>query len=351
MIKPVALHPYVAYLKEHHYSYQTFQQEEGIPIVRGFHVEDVAALDLAPWGRMGGRGTFINLSEQEADDAYVVEIAPGASLHPQRHLFEELIYVVAGRGSTTVWQPNREPAQFEWQQGSLFSIPLNASYQHFNGSGREPVLLLGVTSAPLMINLFHSREFVFANPCVFEDRFGGTREEFVRAPKWVENVPGGLIEANFIADVRAVQLNEWAERGHRMKHVYIALAANVMKVHLAEFAVGTYKKAHRHGPGAHILILDGEGYSLMWPPGERPRRFNWRPGSLVSPPAGWYHQHFNTSAKPVFHLALHRPQAVYNLNERDQIEYGREDPAIRREFEAELAANGVTSDMAAVFAR
>ncbi len=345
------VHPYVTYLKRHHYSYQAFQEEEGIPIVRGFHVEDVSKLELGRWQRMGGRGSFINLSEQEVDDGYVVEIAPGGSLEPQRHLFEELIYVLEGRGSTTIWHPGRQPAQFEWQEGSLFTVPLNCGYQHFNGSGLQRALLLSVTSAPLMINLFHNRDFIFSNPHVFEDRFGGTREEFLREANWVDNVPGGLIEANFIPDVRAVRLNEWAERGHRMKHIYIALAANVMKIHLAEFAVGTYKKAHAHGPGAHILILDGEGYSLMWPAGERPRRFNWRPGSLISPPARWYHQHFNTCPRPVFHLAFHRPQAVYNLNDRDQIEYDEEDPQIRQEFESELARNGVVSGMAEVFAR
>jgi gentisate 1,2-dioxygenase len=338
------VHPYVTYLKNHYYSYQSFQQDEGVPIVRGYAVE-AAGVELAPWKRLGGRGSFINLSEQELDDAYVVEIAPGGALEPQRHLFEEIFYVLEGRGATKVWQPGQEAAHFEWQPGSLFTIPLNTGYQHFNGSGADRALLLSVTSAPLMINLFHSRDFIFNCPYVFQDRFGGGHDEFVREPRFVEGVPGGLIEANFIPDVRGVHLAEWGDRGVGFKHVYIALASNVMKVHLAEFEVGTYKKAHAHGPGAHILILNGTGYSLMWKPGEEPQQFDWRPGSLISPPAGWFHQHFNTGPVPIFHLAFHRPQSIYSSNERGQIEYEDEDPSIRHRFETELARHGAVSRM------
>ncbi len=342
------VHPYVTYLKNHYYSYARFQEDEGIPSVRGFYVADITALELAPWERKGGRGTFINLSEQEMDDAYVCEIPPGGSLKPQRHLYEELVYVVEGRGATSVWNPGQRPLYFEWQEGSLFAIPLNAYHQHFNGDGSHRALLLGVTSAPLMINLYHNRKFIFECPYVFSDRFQGEPDEFRRDPRWLDNVPGGLWEANFIPDVRRVPMIMWEERGRALKHTYIALAANVMKVHLAEFAVGTYKKAHKHGPGAHILILNGEGYSLMWPPGAKPQRFDWRVGSLISPPAGWYHQHFNTGSEPVFHLAFHRPQSIYDASERDQIEYEDEDPEIRRLYETELARKGVRIQMPAV---
>ncbi len=339
------VHPYVTYLKNRHYSYQKFQEEEGIPVVKGYAVEDVSAVELKPWARMGGRGSFINLSEQEMDDAYVVEIEPGGNLEPQGNLFEEIVYVTRGRGATKIWQPGCDAIHFEWQQGSLFTIPLNARYQHFNGSGDEPATLLAVTSAPLMINLFHSRKFIFDCPYVFSDRFEGTYEELMRDPRFLAEVPGGLFEANFIPDVGRVAMNEWSERGFALKHVYIALAANVMKVHLAEFAVGTYKKAHMHGPGAHILILNGTGYSLMWKPGDQPQRFDWKPGSFISPPGGWYHQHFNTGPIPVFHLAFHRPQSIHSTTARDQLEYEDEDPAVRQLFEAELRRNGAESRM------
>ncbi len=329
----------VSYLNKCYYSYPRFQEEEGIPSIKGFHVENVAALELAPWKRQGGRGTFINLSEQQVDDAYVVEIAPGASLETEHHLFEEAIYVVEGRGATSVWNSGDEPVTFEWQSGSLFAIPLNAYHRHLNGDGAQRSLLLGVTSAPLMINLYRNREFIFNCPHPFRDRFGGTWAEFYRDPRWLEEVM--LWETNFIANVRDMGMAAWEEHGRDLKGAFIALAANTMKVHIAEFAVGTYKKAHRHGPGAHILILNGTGFSLMWPPGSAPQRFNWQVGSLISPPAGWYHQHFNTGPEPVFHLAFHRPASIRDRYERAEIEYEEEDPSIRQMFEEELTKSGV----------
>ena len=52
---------------------------------------------------------------------------------PQRHLFEEIIYVAKGRGATSVWQEGAGKVTFEWAQGAIFAIPLNASYIHYNG--------------------------------------------------------------------------------------------------------------------------------------------------------------------------------------------------------------------------
>ena len=74
-----------------------------VPAVRGFHIEDINRVELYPWARMGGRGVYLNLDGSEGvNDCYVCEIASGKSLEPQKHMFEELVYVVGGRGATTV---------------------------------------------------------------------------------------------------------------------------------------------------------------------------------------------------------------------------------------------------------
>jgi len=58
--------------------YQAWQRAEGLPISRGAYVADLYALEVAPWSRIGQNGAFVNRAEQEQDDAWVIEVAPGA---------------------------------------------------------------------------------------------------------------------------------------------------------------------------------------------------------------------------------------------------------------------------------
>src|SRR5205823_6461679 len=51
---------------------------------------------------------------------------------------------------------------------------------------------------------------------------------------------------------------------------HLAMARNTMACHVEQFPTGTYERAHRHGPGSTIILLDGSGFSMMWP-NEDPR--------------------------------------------------------------------------------
>jgi hypothetical protein len=149
---------------------------------------------------------------------------------------------------------------------------------------------------------------------------------------------------------------------------------NILGGHIGEWPVGVYHKAHYHGPGAILLGLKSRGYVLMWRNelgitpfqnghGEQVIRFNWKEGSVYSPGDGWLHQHFNTGAEPARHIAYHimvrsKYKVGFHHYRKDSdtntvsmkkggtmIDYEDEDPAIRREFEAALEAEGLTCQM------
>jgi oxalate decarboxylase/phosphoglucose isomerase-like protein (cupin superfamily) len=274
-------------------------------------------------------------------------------------MYEELVYVVQGRGATTVSNSAGTKVTFEWGPGSVFGIPLNASYQHFNGSGSEPARYYAVTSAPLMMNLFHNQDFIFGTDADFLDRFGGESHDFSGGGK---SYAGRIWETNFIPDVRAMKLQRWNERGAGGTNAMLELAESSMCGHISEFPVGTYKKAHRHRAGAHVIILSGQGFSMLWEENEPIRKVDWKPGSVVVPPERWFHQHFNAGPTPARYLALRWGSKKFPVfrdwgidksvkEGGDQIEYEDEDLGVRQTFEAELAANDVRSQMDGVLAR
>jgi uncharacterized RmlC-like cupin family protein len=329
--------------------YTRWVEEQGIPVFEGFHVPDLNTLPLGYWERKGAEASFVHLTgAAQINSSYVCEIPAGGTTQPDRHLFEEIVYIVSGRGATTVSNFGGNETSFEWQAGSLFAIPLNTQYQHFNGSGSEPARYYAVTSAPLMLNLLHNDDLIFGLDFDFTDRFGAA-SDFSGAGS---GYAGRVWETNFIADVGSLPLQQWGSRGKGSSNIMLELADSSLCAHVSEFPVGTYKKAHRHGAGAHVVIIAGEGYTLLWPEGEPIQRVDWKPGSVVAPPDQWFHQHFNLSPEPARYLAMRWGSAknhVFSNPEVDrsvslggsQIEYEDELPEIRRTFVEELQTRGI----------
>ena len=361
--------------------YEQWMAQEGVPIYRGYHIADLRKLELKPWRRLGARGALIDLEGAEATDgAYLCEIASGQSTTPQRSLLEEAIYVLDGEGETAVWHEGTPKQSFRWQKGSLFSPPLNVWRQHRN-RGQTPARLISVTDAPLVFDLFHSAEFVFNNSFVFRDRYnnepdyftfnqskmrtGGTAATFGEGERGAVNI----LDTGFIPDINDLELYEAKSRGYKNKSVEIVLSDNAMQTHISQFEVGTYKRAHRHGPGSHVLVLGGVGYTLMWtdtPQYSQARkqvRVDWTEGTLFVPPDRWFHQHFNAGATPAKYMAAtwiggkyfvkalggggrtHRLNTISTRHGGNMVDYPDEDPAIRSIFEEELKKKGGTSRM------
>ena len=159
--------------------YRAWLAREGVKVIDEYAFEDLAQVELGPWERKGGKGAALNIPYPVLiNDAQLVEIRPGGSSEPERHLYEEIVYVVSGRGAASVWVGDGPKRTFEWKQGSLFAIPLNAWYQLFNGSGSEPARYLSVTTAPPTMRLFKDDEFIFNNDFVFSKRFRGEDDFF-----------------------------------------------------------------------------------------------------------------------------------------------------------------------------
>ena len=334
--------------------YTRWVENEGLDIIGAHYVPNLHTVELKPWPRRGGKGVYINHeASRTSNDCYVCEIPAGQKLAPQRQLFEEMILVLDGRGSTTVWNDAGQRITFEWKAGALFAIPLNAWHQHFNGSGREPARFVAVTNAPQVINLYEDVEFVFNTKHDFRSRFAGEPDYFANKGEQ----QGLLLVTNFVADAVNLPLIAAKERGAGGGHIRFNLARGSMNSHISQFPTGTYKKAHCHGPGAHVIILSGEGYSLMWPEGEEPKRYDWQVGSMIVPPNLWFHQHFNTGTTPARYLAFkHETVSIRNakgvpkawISRRvggDQIDYADETPVVRTLFAQELAKRGMQPNM------
>lgn len=337
--------------------YENWMAAEGLPIVTGYSVDDLRDVALKPWLRNGGLGAFINLrGHEQRTGSYVCEIPPGGKLEPQKHIYEEIVLVLCGKGATTVWTEGAPEQTFEWHEWSLFSIPLNTWYQHSNRQKDKSVKFFAVNTAPVVMNLFHNMDFIFNNNFVFRDRYAGEQDYFSGKGKLLNFGGRRLWESNFIPDLLGVRLYEYKARGAGGSNLLFEMAENSIAAHISEFPSGTYKKAHRHGPAANVVLLTGKGYSLMWTEGQPIVRCDWHTGSLLVPPDRWFHQHFNVGKEPARYLAIRMGSKKYPIGQAfnqddsiktggDQIEYEDEDPQIIKLFKQELLKEGTEIQM------
>ena len=348
--------------------YETWMRRQGIPVVEGYGVTDVTEHEMAAWDRLGCPAYFIQLQGMEGiTGMYVAEIPGGGATNKKHQLYEEVIYIMQGRGSTTLDDPQGKTHQFEWDEGSLFAIPLNTPHRLF--AAAQPVRYVAFTTAPLVFDLFYNEDFIFNTPYTFGERFDGSAAWFQVDVRHQPRAGGmGLWETNFIPDLRKVAIDAAEVKGKGVQLTQFEIAGNSLIGHLAKWPMGQYHKAHHHGGGAILYIVGSEGFTLMWPNelGEQPYkagrgdevvRVDWKPGSVFSPPTGWFHQHCNTGAEPALQLAMRNGSAKYPFGVRKaqrrkgvltstreggtMIEYEDEDPAIRPMFLQELERHGV----------
>jgi len=234
--------------------------------------------------------------------------------------------------------------------------------------------LASVTNAPMIMDVFHSADFIFGCTHKFKDRYNAETDYFEVGQKRYPVGRGNYWDTNFIADVAtaAIDAHDWKAAGGSFTG--FEMSGNSLVGHLVEWPVGKYHKAHYHCAGAVLLIIRSEGYTLMWPNelglhpfqdghGDQVVRVDWKPGAAFSPPHGWFHQHFNLGNEKARQLAFRYGSKRFNTlfsraaQKRDGgvfisvkeggtlIEYGDEDPEIRRIYEAALKERGIVCTM------
>jgi gentisate 1,2-dioxygenase len=91
-------------------------------------------------------------------DAYMQFIEPGKATGKSRHLTEEIMYVVEGRGydlhwdvdfdckDEFVWEWAKEPKKFEWKEGDFVYVPPYVIHQRFNSDPDKEARVIVVNS-------------------------------------------------------------------------------------------------------------------------------------------------------------------------------------------------------------
>ncbi len=340
--------------------YETWIKSLGVPVHRGYYVEDLRTVEVGRWDERDSDAAFLQLAGQEGvTGAYVTEIAPGKTLPPFRSAVDEAVYVLQGRGITTVWNDEKFKKVFEWQSHSMFLIPGSCHWRLANLSGSQPVRLLHCNYLPLAMSAIPNPDFFFKNPLTDPGRLKSEGNGDVYSEAKVEFIPElgrgegrNIWVGNFFPDMRAWdRLDTFKRRGAGGRVVWVGFPGSPISGHMSVFPSRTYKKGHRHGPGYMIVIPAGEGYSIMWPEGGEKVVIPWHEASAFVPPNRWFHQHFNVGDAPARYLAIHPPRGFNGISEkvedraRDQIEYTDEDPSVRGRFESELSRRGLTSLM------
>ena len=143
--------------------YQALLDDAATAPARNAKREKVVHPEDMPW-EMSRQGLLKHLlnegmnTRMETVDAYMEIIPPGSKSGKHRHLAEECVYVLEGRGydlhqdcdveitDTYHWKPQDEVKRYEWEAGDVIYIPPNTIHQHFNASNDKPVRLISCTN-------------------------------------------------------------------------------------------------------------------------------------------------------------------------------------------------------------
>ena len=311
---------------------------------------------------------------------------PAARRNPEKHIYDEFFLVIEGRGTTEVWRGDGKKQVFEWQAGTLFMIPVNASYRLVNATGSPALAGRRQQRAAGAFNIFQSHRFIFDNDWDFRERFDMSDDFFKpKSDLEMEPVRGrAAIRSNVFPDIVNCRAAARQSAGAGLS----PHPADLQRLHSG--------RRHRrlHLPVPERPLLQGPlprsparcwsvcaaratrttGRSSLGPTpwqdgkGDQVRMLEYVPGGLVAAAPGggnWFHQHFGVGTDPLRVINYWGgPHARWGIaDEKDDdvkagnlfgiheggrtILYHEEDPFIRDEFRRRLTEDGVEFTMPA----
>jgi quercetin dioxygenase-like cupin family protein len=139
--------------------YQALLDDAAAAPARNAKRSKVVTPEDMPW-EMSRQGLLKHLlneamgTRMETVDAYMQIIPPASRSGRHRHLAEECLYVLEGRGydlhqdcdveitDTYHWKPQDEIKRYEWEAGDVIYVPPNTIHQHLNADPERPARLI-----------------------------------------------------------------------------------------------------------------------------------------------------------------------------------------------------------------
>jgi len=143
--------------------YEEMLRESEKQIEKNRQRKKIIKPESMPWEN-SRQGTIKHLFNEKMDvqlesiDAYMQFIPPGSRSGKHRHMSEEYIFVLEGKGydlhwdvdfelrDKYCWKVDEKPSRWEWEQGDSIYIPPNTVHQHFNADSEKLVRFISATS-------------------------------------------------------------------------------------------------------------------------------------------------------------------------------------------------------------
>jgi len=114
------------------------------PPVEATLVKDLKTTELVARAYRKTKARFYRLGGAIRLQPHLSELPPGGVSVKHRHTTEAVLYIVKGKGYTTVGYDGEEEQRIDWEEGDMLGIPLWSWHQHINTSETETARYLAI---------------------------------------------------------------------------------------------------------------------------------------------------------------------------------------------------------------